>query len=276
MSNQKKGLESIARQVCLHEGLKYNGYVASGAFKSTFSAYKDEIQYAVKIITQPGSARTLREIQAMQKCSHSNIVNLEHIGTITDSGNEYTYLIEEFLAGGTLAQQRNLAELAPTVGKSISKAINHLHLLGLVHRDIKPDNIMLKESGDVLLGDLGIVRDLNNTSLTQTWAMMGPGTPLYASPEQLNNEKHLIDWRSDQFSLGIVLSFSLFGYHPYSDEGMDDIMIITAVAERKGASSRFNEDSLGSKYPFIADMVKPWPVQRFSCSRRLIELWGEE
>jgi len=91
--------------------------------------------------------------------------------------------------------------------------------LDLVHRDIKPANIMFKEGLETpVLVDFGIVRDLAATSLTQTWSPIGPGTPFFASPEQLNNEKHLIDWRSDQFSLGVTLYFARTARHPYQLE----------------------------------------------------------
>jgi serine/threonine protein kinase len=86
----------------------------------------------------------------------------------------------------------------------------------VVHRDVKPDNILVSREGFVHIIDLGIARLLDEISVTHDLAPMGPCTPIYAAPEQLANRKREIDYRCDQFSLGIVYAQLLLGgRHPF-------------------------------------------------------------
>src|SRR5262249_941928 len=159
---------------------------------------------ALKLYKQGASSRrSQREIDAMRRCEHPNIARLLRVETFEYSAEEFIVTIEEFLPGGTLTDLGQID--VPTcleIGKQLIAAIKHISSLGLVHRDLKPDNIMFRSDRKTpVIVDFGVVRDLLDTSLTPSWAARGPGTPFFAAPEQLNNEKHQIDWRADQFSL---------------------------------------------------------------------------
>ena len=120
-----------------------------------------------------------------------------------------------------------------SLGRQLIGAVSHVASLQLVHRDIKPENILFREGSlDPVLTDFGIVRDLQAESITQSWQPRGPGTYLFSSPEQLNNTKTLIDWRSDQFSLGILLSICTFDIHPYEHNDPVPNEIIKNMASR--------------------------------------------
>jgi serine/threonine protein kinase len=120
------------------------------------------------------------------------------------------------------------------------------------------------------------VRILNETSLTQSWLVQGPGTPFFSSPEQLVNDKHLIDWRSDQFSLGVVIAFCVFGFHPYAEGGCSDAQAVERVARRSSASSRFVEAANSCGLPTLVRMTYPWPVQRIRTPEELWKEWHEQ
>ena len=144
-----------------------------------------------------------------------------------------------------------------------------------MHRDIKPDNILYRADGVTpVIVDFGLVRDLVRTSLTQTWLIRGPGTPLYAPPEQLRNEKALIDWRSDQFSLGVVVAFAAFGFHPYQDGGESFARTVERVADRGKQTARFADAAMQSGMPFLIQMTAPCPVERFRTPESLLRAWG--
>lgn len=131
--------------------------------------------------------------------------------------NEFE-IIEEYIDGGSLTEklgkcwnEKQIIELL----KSLIVPVNELWSKRIVHRDIKPDNIMFRKDGTLILIDLGIARFLDETSLTQTLNILGPCTPIYAAPEQLANLKRNIDFRTDQFAIGITLLQLYLGFHPF-------------------------------------------------------------
>jgi serine/threonine protein kinase len=141
----------------------------------------------------------------------------------------------------------------------------------LVHRDIKPANIMFRADGTPVLTDFGIVRMLDQPTLTQAFLNMGPGTPAYASPEQLNNDKALIDWRTDQFDLAIVLAECLLGHHPFLEQGKtihDAIMAVAARQEMPAANTK-RLQALG--FSCLIKALMPWPIARYRRPCELIE-----
>lgn len=183
-------------------------------------------------------SRSEREIIALKRCDSPFIAKLFDHGTIKDpSGVDFNFVVEEFIDGGTLTAQMTGAQLSQNLIRSyavcLATALDHLKANQLVHRDIKPDNIMFRLSNQTpVLVDFGLVRDLSQSSLTQTWLPQGPGTPFYSAPEQLNNDKQMIGWRTDQFSLGVVLAICLLGRHPFQDGAMTSADVVQAVAQR--------------------------------------------
>jgi serine/threonine protein kinase len=147
--------------------------------------------------------------------------------------------------------------------------------MSFVHRDIKPENIMFRADGVTpVLVDFGLVRDLGEESLTQTWMLHGPGTPFYSAPEQLQNRKELIDWRTDQFSLGVVLGVCGFGRHPFADVGEPKPRTVQRVIERGKATDMFVEWTKQHGLEALVRMTAAWPVQRFRTPERLRSAWG--
>jgi serine/threonine protein kinase len=219
----------------------------------------------------------------MLQCDHPNIGRLLRLDRQRVDGAEYVYSIEEFVGGGTLSDlviTRGLlnVEQAKAIGASLVSAVSHIAARGLVHRDIKPENIMLREDTVTpVLVDFGLVRLLNEPSITVSWAERGPGTPYFASPEQLRNEKHLIDWRADQFSLGVTLACVILGRHPYA-MSVDEDMAATVdrVADREHVPTAFVDDVAKFGLPVLARMVSPWPVNRYREPTVLVEAWAKQ
>lgn len=275
-------LEAVALQICEQRQLAFRGLLGWGAFKETYLVEGTDGELLALKILLPGHnpERTAREIEAMLRCSHPNVAKLRLVDDFAVDGVEHVYMLEEYLSGGTLGTllERGLLSRMQVIqlARQLVGALGHIAELGLVHRDLKPENIMFR--GDIetpVIVDFGIVRDLTSSSLTQTWFMRGPGTPYFAAPEQLNNEKELIDWRTDQFSLGVVLALCISGRHPYEDVIGDFAHTVEQVATRIGPTEQFRSASAQAGLVLLERMVSPWPVHRFRRPEQLIQAWEE-
>lgn len=179
---------------------------------------------AVKVLskaeTSPDdfSQRFKREVQAYVQLSHPNIVKLidwgEHEG--------WTYLVLEIVDGEELSHRASAlsrAELVEVLA-SVMQAMSFAHSKGVVHRDLKPDNIMLTGDGRVVVMDFGLARREDAQKITQTGAALG--TPAYMAPEQI--QAGPLDPRSDQYAVGIMAFELLTGQLPFQHE--DPIQVI--------------------------------------------------
>lgn len=226
------------------------------------------------------SQRLSREIDAMVRCDHTNIAKLHRVETISLGPDSHLYFIEEFLNGGSLQEKLRAhgvmdSNSVRNLVLELSNALSHLRGLDLVHRDIKPDNVMFRVgTNSPVLVDFGIVRDLAADSLTASFAMQGPGTPLFAAPEQLRNEKCLVDWRTDQFSIGVTASYCLFGHHPYECSGDSANGVIQKVLDRSTVPESFEEECDAVGLGCLAKMVEPWPVRRYRTVDSQIGSWS--
>jgi len=276
-------LDRVAASICEAQGLILRDHLGSGAFKTVFRVEDAKMHaYALKVIHgRSASPRTEREAEAIRRCSHPSIARLLRLDVHSYQDTEFDFTLEEYIDGGTL--ESRLAnegylddETAIELGESLIDALAHLAALGLVHRDIKPANIMYRAGTDrPVLVDFGLVRDLSASSLTPTHLGRGPGTPYFAAPEQLNNDKYLIDWRTDQFSLGVVLCLARFGLHPYQQVGEPAFspMTVERVAERASRGSAFYENVRQSSLSCLDRMTDPWPISRFRNPDQLAEAW---
>ena len=203
--------EHVAKAICNVNGFKYIRFIDDGSFKETYQVKSGEDSHALKIFRPNNSnERTDREIDAMRRARCPSIAQLIDVDKYRLNGKSYLFLLEEYFAGGSLGSRIKASTLQKseiiTLGKNLISALEVTYKERIVHRDIKPDNIMFRlGNSEAVLIDFGLVRDLDASSLTQTFQMRGPGTPIYSAPEQLNNNKNFIDWRTDQFSLGIYI-----------------------------------------------------------------------
>lgn len=168
--------------------------------------------------------RFLREAQAVNRINHENIVE------VTDYGewDDLVFLVMEYIPGESLCDVLRAGPLpwqrAALLGVQLAAALGRAHQQGVVHRDLKPDNVLVvrRAGGEVaMLSDFGIAKILDAPSLTLTAQIFG--TPGYIAPEYL--EGSATDWRLDLYSLGVVLYEMLTGAIPYDEDGTMPLLI---------------------------------------------------
>jgi eukaryotic-like serine/threonine-protein kinase len=184
-----------------------------------------------------------------------------------DKDSKEFYAIEQYIESVNLteimAYYNNEIRIIDLL-KELVKGLRVLWDKNAVHRDLKPDNILITSDYKPVIIDLGIARFLDYDTLTKTLLPMGPCTPVYASPEQILNKKESIDIRTDFFSLGIITLELYLGYHPFHpDKVGNDKSIPINICEgnyinpnsRVGTTIQFSE--------LIKRLLMPQPYQRF-------------
>jgi len=166
--------------------------------------------------------RFMREAKVVARLNHPNIVQIYNLGSVD---NTY-FLAMEFLDGQPLSQHLRGARWpeADAVGlvRQACRALALAHEQGIIHRDIKPDNLVLTKRGEIKLVDLGIAKQLDeDQALTQTGHSLG--SPHYISPEQIRGEKS-IDGRADIYSLGATFFHMVTGHCPFEADTAPVIM----------------------------------------------------
>jgi serine/threonine protein kinase len=188
---------------------------------------------ALKVLQRrDADARTLRhferEIRVASMVNHPNIVTILDVGTVDD----LQFIATEYVEGETLRQRMQRGPMSATevldVGIAVAKALVAAHEAWIVHRDVKPENIMLRRDAEVKVLDFGVATLAGGGDDTDPLRRPLVGTLYYLSPEQVRGEAQ-IDTRSDIFSLGVVLYEMLAERAPF--EGNDAIEILAKIVE---------------------------------------------
>ena len=215
---------------------RYNiiGELGQGAMGTVYKAVDPLIDRIVAIKTinlslaldekDEYESRFYQEAKAAGRLSHPNIVTIYDVG----KSGEIAYIAMEFLQGRELRDMLNDGKRMPVeqvinVVAQVAQGLAYAHEHGIVHRDVKPSNIMIVRDGHVKITDFGIARMASAAVRTQTGMVLG--SPKYMSPEQVVGK--LTDQRSDIFSLGVMLYEMLTGQAPFAGENVNAIMYQT-------------------------------------------------
>jgi hypothetical protein len=237
------------------------GLLGRGAMSDVYRAV-DEVtgtEVALKLVrsADPELARRLaQEARALEGFDHPGLVRLRATGVSGDQA----YLVMDLVGGSNLAEALRQGPLgAPgtaRLGASLAAALAYVHERGIIHRDVKPANVLLTEDGEARLGDFGIARILGESALTVTGTTLG--TTAYMAPEQLEN--HKVGPAADTWSLGLVLLECLTGRRVYEGSASE------VVARRMAGPVPVPPDLPAAWRLLFNGMLDPLPDQRLDAA----------
>ncbi len=226
--NTREG-KDVAEQI---PGYKIIGKLGAGAMAIVYKAKQLSLDriVAIKILPRRFSEnqdyvqRFYKEGKAAAKLNHNNIVGAYDVG---EAGG-YRYFVMEYVEGKTLYEDLAKGKIfseeeAINITIQVASALAHAHAKGLIHRDVKPKNIMINSAGIVKLADLGLARDAADIEMAKSEAGKAFGTPYYISPEQIRGEID-IDGRCDIYSLGATLYHMVTGKVPFEASTPSEVM----------------------------------------------------
>jgi serine/threonine protein kinase len=245
--------------------------LAEGGQKQVFSAEHATHGEVVLKLMHPGTdpGRTERELEAAIKVQAPRIPHIFGHGTLIGNTGTIVWFCEQRIPGLVLSDRIRAGVLSYPellrLALHVSETLVAAETVSIVHRDVKPANIIMDPQGAFWLIDFGLARHLELESLTATAAPGGCGTMGYAPAEQCRNDKPAIDARADIFALGVTLYEAATGRNPHVDGARDRFEVF------KRASTQ-QLPHLGSPLPVsFADLVvtlaQPNPVHRFQTAR---------
>lgn len=262
---------------------RIDAIIGEGGVGVVYHAVDDRLSrpVAIKFLSEPLADPVARR-RFQQEARAASSLNHPHILTVHDTGDVEgrQYLVTEFVDGGTLTDWlgrekrgwRQILELLVGVADGLAAA----HEAGIVHRDIKPTNILVSKSGYAKLADFGLARLEARTDAEQPTRTVPPGatrpgvvvgTIPYMSPEQAAGQR--LDVRSDIFSFGVVLYESLTGRRPF--EGPSELAVLQAVLHRTAEPLCRVRPDIPPRLGMIVDKaIEKDPAERYQTMRDLV------
>jgi serine/threonine protein kinase len=211
--------------------------------------------------------RFQQEATIATRLKHPHVVQIHSHGQLRGRH----YLEMQFMAGGTLQQRlQNPTELsvqeAIRLLRHVASALDYAHSQGVIHRDLKLENILLDDRGNAALGDFGIARAADSANLTATGMMIG--TPLYLSPEQILGNPH--DFRADLYGMGIIAYVLTVGQYPFNGEKIATILNAHVTVPAPTPSS-INPQISKSVDAVLLKALAKRPEERYPSADMLVE-----
>ena len=221
------------------EGLIVDGYKilefkGQGQFGTVYICKKDSNLYAIKIFHLDYVAREFkingknnrikREIEALKRVKCKNTINYVDDGYFENNNQKYVYVIMEIAEGIELKEYIENNDLSISdiicISNQILDALECIHKNNIIHRDLKPQNICINSNKEIKLLDFGLSKVIDFTSITYTGQPIG--SPIYMSPEQIKDSKH-IDYRADYYAFGIILFQMISKKFPYTVNSKEEL-----------------------------------------------------
>jgi tRNA A-37 threonylcarbamoyl transferase component Bud32 len=250
--------------------------VGQGAFGTVYKARDPELDRTVAIkVPRAGNLtegqeldRFLREARSVAQLRHPSIVTVHEVG----QHDGVPYLVSDFVAGVTLAdllsaRRPSFREAAELVA-AVADALQYAHEQGVVHRDVKPSNLMIGTDGRPCVMDFGLARrDAGEITMTVEGQVLG--TPAYMSPEQAGGQSHAVDGRSDVYSLGAVLYQLLTGELPF--RGTKRMLLHQVLHDDPRPPRRLNDHIPRDLETICLKALAKEPPRRYGSARDLAD-----
>ena len=231
--------------------------------------------------------RFIREAELAMKVEHPNLIRVYDIGR--DPDTNLAYMLMDYMPGGSLRmwlKRRQEEGVGPfpigealAIVRAVADALEAAAAHGVVHRDVKPDNILFAADGRPCLADLGVAKSMGGDITTTTLTMdnMIVGSPAYMAPEQMTNA-HKVDARADIYSLGIVLWELLAGERPLAGASASELMARAIRADRIPDIQARRKGLPAGVVELVRRMTEPDAARRFASPGevvRFIDEWRE-
>lgn len=257
--------------------------IGEGAMAMVYRAYDPEINRSVALkvlkddfcVDEEYLARFLREAKAAGALSHPNIVTVFDVGKLDNAPYMMMELLDGKDLGEILAEKKKLPlEKALIIGLQLGKALDYAHKCGVVHRDIKPDNIIVSPDGtSIKVADFGIARMDDNEEAQKTQVGSVLGTPRYMSPEQALALE--VDGRSDLFSVGVIMYEMLTGVKTFDAPNIGTLMTQITQLQPKPITDYYPKLPAGLRQ-IVNKLLHKKPEKRFQTGGELVAALSKE
>lgn len=256
--------------------MKYDDYISQfesikelpkGGQKKVFKVTKANEDYAFKVIENCADKRILQEIEILQSLNIEGVPKVIDTGILEKTEESVLYILEEYINSVSLRGRLEVGELlnlsqAYKIIYDLLKIEIELEKNGIIHRDIKPDNVLLTPDNKTYLIDFGVAKVQGNVSLTAVNQSFGPHTPGYAPYEQIMNDRLSINSKTDLFEIGVTVYELISGVNPFVDNSQNLIDVITRTMSLKPERLDIQGDTLGRFNDFLSILMAKNQSQR--------------
>jgi predicted Ser/Thr protein kinase len=247
-----------------------------GSMGVVYETYQEDLKRKVALKILPANIalnakqvkRFRREAESMARLTHDNIVQIHEVGEIDGTHYFAMEMVDGQPLGEQLGRDRDSIREAARLVMDAALGLAHAHEHGVIHRDIKPGNLLVSREGRIVVTDFGLARLTDSASLTSTDAIVG--TPKYMSPEQILPGTKPIDGRTDVYSLGATLYEITTGQPPF-DEPSVQAFIRAILEQRPSSPRRHNRQVPHDLATIVMRCLEKNPEERYASAKDLAE-----